>query len=128
MLSNSAKGKFGEELALKYYLENGYKLVTQNFQYYSKGQSGRKGEIDLILSKDNILVLVEVKARSSTKFGRAIEQINPNKIRVLFGAYQYFCLKYPAFKNFYTRFDIAAIDSGKLEIISNSLTFDNLGR
>lgn len=50
-------GKKGEETAVKYMVEKGYKLIERNYR------SGR-GEIDIIMrSADNRLIFVEVKAR-----------------------------------------------------------------
>lgn len=50
-------GKKGEETAIKYLIEKGFKLIQQNYR------SG-KGEIDIVMrSADNRLIFVEVKAR-----------------------------------------------------------------
>lgn len=50
-------GKFAEEKAAEYYLKEGYTICERNWRY-------KRIEIDLIARRDNIVVFVEVKARS----------------------------------------------------------------
>lgn len=72
----SAKiGRQGEAIALKYLLGKGYRLVRRNF--YT-----RWGEIDLILwhRESKELIFVEVKTRSSTKFGYPEEAVDEHKL------------------------------------------------
>lgn len=52
------RGKFGENVARRFLLRHGYKILAQNWRY---GHS----EIDLIGQKDDCLVFVEVKIRTS---------------------------------------------------------------
>ena len=40
----------------------GYEILKQNYRY-------RKAEIDIIARKDNFIIVVEVKARSSSFYG-----------------------------------------------------------
>ncbi len=55
-------GKLGEENAAAFLVENGYKILEQNYRF-------KKSEIDLICSRNNLLIFVEVKTRSSKAFG-----------------------------------------------------------
>ncbi len=52
------KGREAEDRAAKYLLSLGYTLVTRRFK-------SRHGEIDIIALDGDVLVFVEVKARSS---------------------------------------------------------------
>ena len=52
-----ATGKLGEDIAVKFLEENGYKIVCRNIHISRK-------EIDIIAEDDAFLVFVEVKARS----------------------------------------------------------------
>lgn len=56
-LRNLEFGKFAEEKGAEFYITNGYAIRERNW---------RKGriEIDIIAQKNNIIVFVEVKARS----------------------------------------------------------------
>src|SRR5215217_4663106 len=50
-LKNKSSGAWGEDLALRYLIEHGYTLVERNYRT-------RRGEVDLIVRKDEALVLV----------------------------------------------------------------------
>ena len=65
-------GAWGEDLALRYLIKHGYRLVERNYRT-------RRGEIDLIVRKEEALVFVEVKLRSSTSFGDPLEAVTPRK-------------------------------------------------
>lgn len=118
-INKVALGRNGEELVLQNYLERGYSLVQQNFQYYSHGQQGRKGEIDLIVKKDNLIVIVEVKTRNSYTFGQPVEQVSYGQIVRLRKTYDYFLLKFPEFRKFFARIDVGLVDNFKVTILEN---------
>ena len=50
-LKDKSPGAWGEDLALRYLIQHGYTLLERNYRT-------RRGEIDLIVFKDDILVLV----------------------------------------------------------------------
>ena len=60
--SARALGQEAEEYAKDYLLKQGYTLRERNYRL-------GKGEIDLIVQKDNFLVFAEVKIRTQTAFG-----------------------------------------------------------
>ena len=68
--------RLGEEIAAKYLRDKGYKIIDKNFR---KGY----GEIDIIAIQGRTLVFIEVKTRTSNRFGTPFEQITPFKIRAL---------------------------------------------
>ncbi|PIR79673.1 MAG: YraN family protein [Candidatus Levybacteria bacterium CG10_big_fil_rev_8_21_14_0_10_35_13] len=68
--------RLGEEIAAKFLVKRGYKIIDRNFR---KGY----GEIDIIAVNNKILVFVEVKTRTSNFFGTPFEQITSFKIRAL---------------------------------------------
>lgn len=69
-------GARGEETAAKYLVKKGYKIIERN--YYT-----RYGELDIICQLGNILVFVEVKTRTSIKYGLPQEAITGRKIEHL---------------------------------------------
>ncbi|GBF22834.1 restriction endonuclease like superfamily [Candidatus Gastranaerophilus sp. (ex Termes propinquus)] len=73
-MTNTQKGKYGEELAVKYLEAQGYKILERNFRY------SKFGEIDIIALKGKHLAFVEVKARSSGDFGHPLEAISRAKL------------------------------------------------
>ncbi len=75
------------ELVAKYYLiEKEYKILHQNW-------TCRWGELDIIAKKDSKLVFVEVKYRTSTKFGRGYESVGYHKLTALTRAIQTYLVK-----------------------------------
>src|SRR3990167_10749073 len=66
----------GEDLATKFLKDKGYKIIDKNFR---KGY----GEIDIIAIQGRTLVFIEVKTRTSNRFGTPFEQITSFKIRAL---------------------------------------------
>ncbi len=72
--NTTSKGRFGEKIALRYLLRKGYKFIRSNF--YIRG-----GELDLIMEKNDIITIVEVKLRSGKNFGRGAESFGPVKNR-----------------------------------------------
>lgn len=66
----------GEDIASKYLEKKGYRIIERNFR---KGY----GEIDIITTKSNVLVFVEVKTRTSNKYGTPAEAITYPKLKSL---------------------------------------------
>lgn len=73
----------GEELATNFLKKKGYKIIERNFR---KGY----GEIDIIATKNNILVFVEVKTRTSNYKGTPLEQIHYYKLRNIIKTVQFY--------------------------------------
>lgn len=64
----------GETLAQEFLVDQGLLFVKANFRL-------RIGEVDLIMKDGETLVFVEVKYRSSERFGTSLEQVTPSKIQ-----------------------------------------------
>lgn len=69
-------GRYGEEAALRYLKKQGYRLVTCNFYC-------PYGELDLVMQQGRELVFVEVKTRTSQRFGAPEDSVNRQKLRKL---------------------------------------------
>lgn len=61
-------GAWGEKVATRYLKEKGYKIVAQHWTH-------RIGEIDIIATKDGRIIFVEVKTRTSSRYGTPEEGI-----------------------------------------------------
>ncbi len=70
---NFQKGKLGEKIAADFLTKKRYRIVEENWQ-------NRFGEIDLIATKKNFLIFVEVKLKMGQQFGSPEEMITPGKI------------------------------------------------
>jgi putative endonuclease len=65
-------GARAEGLAAEFLMRHGLAIVARNFRT-------RFGEIDLVARDGRMLVFVEVRMRSSTRYGGALESISAQK-------------------------------------------------
>lgn len=98
--STKDSGQQGEDIALAFLLKKGFKLIQRNFR-------SRAGEIDLIMQNEKSLIFVEVRYRSSKKFGGALYSVDKKKQSKLIKCAQQYLLKNPTKTE--TRFDVIAI-------------------
>lgn len=99
MPTSYAFGKEAEQRALRYFRSMGFTVLAQNYHY-------RKAEVDLIVQKENLLVAVEVKARSSIFYGNPETFVSPKQIKRLVMAIDAFVIKHKL--DVEVRFDIIA--------------------
>jgi len=66
-------GRIGEQLAADFLNSHGFEIAGRNVRTSS-------GEIDLLARRGDLLVFVEVKTRTSTRFGFPEEAITPKKL------------------------------------------------
>ena len=100
MAAHNELGKAGEKAAVDYLLSKGYKIRHTNWK-------SAKYEIDIVAEKDNMLVVAEVKARSSNLFGNPEEFVNKAKIKRIVKAAHHYILTYKSKLD--TQFDIISI-------------------
>ena len=105
-------GKKGEQLAVDYLTKEGYKIEERNWRFH-------KAEIDIIASKQETIISVEVKTRSSKDFGDPQDFVNSKKIKLMVLAMN----EYVLMKNLdiEVRFDIIAITKIKEEFDINHI-------
>ena len=114
MSKSKLKGKKAEDVACSFLLKNGFELVSRNYHC-------RYGEIDLIMRDGDALVFVEVRYRSSKKFGDAVESIDHNKQRKLIFTANHYLQKHPS--SLAIRFDVVALSPNhEIEWINNAFT------
>ena len=79
-------GKKGEDTAVKYLEKMNYKILKRNYL-------NRRGEIDIIAYFNSVIVIIEVKARTSNKFGYPIDAVNGIKINKIKECTKYYLYK-----------------------------------
>ncbi len=94
-------GHFAEFIALIFLRLHGYKKVATN---YVTGKGTRAGEIDLIVSKNNALVFVEVKKRQDINI--AAYSILPKQQQRIRRAAESFIATHKIYQNSDIRFDV----------------------
>lgn len=71
---NKKTGSLAEDLATQALKNKGYQILERNF-------SNKFGEIDIIAKEGDVLVFVEVKAKTGLDFGMPEEMITRNKLQ-----------------------------------------------
>lgn len=101
-MNNLEKGSTGEALAEAYLLNNGYVTLRRNYR-------AGKSEIDLIMQIGKTVVFVEVKSRTSSRCGNALEAINQKKKDMIVKGALSFCMENGLFESS-MRFDAIEVD------------------
>ncbi len=112
------KGKTYENMAISYLEKLGYTILHKNFHT-------RYGEIDIIAEEGNNLVFIEVKGRTSTKFGYPEESINISKINKLITTAEIYLSKYVNKDYEEIRFDVITILNKNIKNIKNAIEIEN---
>lgn len=71
-------GSAGENLAAEHFRRLGYEVLARNFRC-------RRGEIDLVCQRGGEVSLVEVKTRTGSGNGTALEAVDDRKRRAMLG-------------------------------------------
>jgi putative endonuclease len=72
MRVKDAVGRFGEDVAAQFLHDAGLTILARNWRC-------REGEIDIVARDGEVLVFVEVKTRSSARFGDPAEAVDAVK-------------------------------------------------
>lgn len=99
---NQTVGRWGEDIAAKYLQAKGYRIYLRNFR-------AMRGEIDIIATRGNMRVFVEVKSGNSERFGPPEERIHLRKQRQLFRIANLFINIDKKWEGDY-RFDVVIVD------------------
>ncbi len=101
-------GSLGEEVALSWLERSGYEILAKNWRtkYF---------EVDLVVKKDDLVGLIEVKTRSSDYFGGGVAAINQSKLKHLQRASQVILQK--------PKFDNCRVAIGVLSVYYNKSDF-----
>lgn len=70
--SRKEVGQWGEEVAARYLEKKGYKIVARHWTH-------RIGEIDIVAAKGGRIVFVEVRTKTSLRYGRPEESVGWHK-------------------------------------------------
>ncbi len=72
-------GNLGEDVATQFLIDLGYQILERNWRF-------RKAEIDIIAKSKEVLIFVEVKAKSYTYYGAPEESISIFKENLIIDA------------------------------------------
>lgn len=99
-MNRKTTGQSGEDLAAKFLKKNGYKILERNL-------STNLGEIDLLARHKNDIVVVEVKTKSTSRFGEGYEMVNYFKKKKLLSLARQIGAQYPGKT---VRIDVISVD------------------
>jgi putative endonuclease len=109
-------GRQGEALAIDFLKKNRYTILQKNYRCVF-------GEIDIIALKKNVLSFIEVKARTSVRFGLPQEAITARKQRKISRVALEFMQRYRV-EDKQARFDVVAVQltpaGPRIELIENA--------
>jgi putative endonuclease len=108
-----ALGDHGERLVASWYEARGFTVLARNWRV-------REGELDVVVGRDGLVVVCEVKTRSSGRFGSPLEAVTPRKQRRLrhLAAAWLAATGRPAST---VRFDVAAVHGGtRVEVVEDA--------
>ena len=83
MYERHETGRIGEDISVKYLEQIGYTIIERNFEC-------NQGEIDIIAKDKNEIVFIEVKTRTSNKYGAPSEAVNKIKQKHMLQTIKYY--------------------------------------
>lgn len=102
-----------EQLAAEYLTAQGMDILERNFR-------NRQGEIDIIGRHGQYLVFVEVKFRSGSDMGMAVEAVGIRKQRQICKVADYYRMIHHLGDNTAVRYDVLAIQGEDIQWIQNA--------
>ncbi len=106
MAEHNELGQLGEEKAVAYLVDKGYKIRHRNWR------SG-KLELDIVAEHDNMLIIVEVRTRKDNFLLHPADSVNKTKMRNTILAAQAYIFKFNILLP--TQFDIISVITSPLE-------------
>lgn len=109
--SRQAIGRWGEDAAAEYLTANGYVVQARNVH-------GAHGEIDIVASKDGLLVFVEVKTRTTHTFAYPEDSVTYRKQAYMLSTAEEYLQAHPDSGDSW-QFDVIAVEGkpgGKAQI------------
>jgi putative endonuclease len=106
------RGESAEEQAHKFLLNKGLKPVCRNYRC-------KQGELDLIMTDQQTLVIIEVRYRKTDQYGSAVESVTRAKQSRIMAATHIYLSSQKADRPI--RFDVVALSgNGNVEWIKNA--------
>jgi len=113
-MNNKELGDLGEKIAANFIRKKGFEIISSNFRC-------RRGEIDLIALKGNIIVFFEIKTRKKSSSNFDVKfSITQNKQSHIRDCAKYFLHSHKDYQDFQVRFDVVTVVNGMIEHIENA--------
>ena len=106
------QGRKGERIACRFLLKKGFDVLARRYR-------SRSGELDIIAFEKETLVFVEVKSRSSRKFGEPWEFVDWQKQQIMRRTAEDFIADHDLGQYAY-RFDIVSVLGDEVSLFRNA--------
>lgn len=110
-------GQTAEDIAVEYLVAQKIKVVERNYR-------ARFGEIDIIAKDKKELIFVEVKAKSTSRFGKPYEMVTSRKKKKLISTSKNYLMENRLdIENTHWRIDVISIDyeTGQIQWLKNAV-------
>lgn len=104
-------GKKVEKLVSSYLEQRGLKLITSNYRC-------KFGEVDLIMSDEDVLVFIEVRYRKKSDYGDGVATVDRFKRNKIKKAAVHYLQKNDLYDEVPCRFDVVSVSGGLQKKIS----------
>ncbi len=95
-------GNFGQKQAKNFLIKRGFRIINENYCI-------RGGELDLVAIKNQEIVFIEVKTRTSSQFGNPEDSISKYQQKVIKRTIAVFLHKESFYGNYHPRFDVISV-------------------
>ena len=100
MAAHNDTGRHGEKLAVDYFINKDYEILHKNWRE-------SHWEVDIIAAKNGILHFIEVKTKTTNKYGFPEDEVSRSKIKFMINSAEAYLFLYPQWQRI--QFDILAI-------------------
>lgn len=112
MATHNEIGKEGELIAERKLVKEGYIVLERNYRF-------KRDEVDIIASKNDLIIFIEVKTRSNNYLGEPEEAVTKSKQKRIIKVANHYMLENDLDNE--ARFDIFGIIVNQKEVIINHL-------
>ncbi len=116
-MTSVEKGRQGEDAAVHYLESEGYRVIRRNYRMYG-------AEIDIVCSRETVLVFTEVKNWASFGYEEMERALNRAKRKKIFAASKGFLQENPVFETYSIRYDLIYMNGPGKQIkhVENAFT------
>ncbi len=113
-------GDYGERMACEYLSGHGYKVIERNF-------SCKAGEVDIVALQEDNVVFIEVKTRSTERYGAPSEAVSKAKQQKMIKTALYY-MQANRLLDYMCRFDVIEIiideeDNRRVNLIKDAFHY-----
>ncbi len=106
-------GALAENSACAFLESNGFSIVARNFQR-------RVGELDVVARAGDLLIVAEVRTRSSEAYGGAAASVGSSKQRRIAATAALFLQRHRELRHCRVRFDVIIVRDGCVEWLKHA--------